>query len=309
MSLRSDPEVFRLVPPGPAALPVVFDSPHSSFDFPPDFAPAASLAALRGTWDAYVDELCQDVPAAGAALLVARFPRAYIDANRAVEDVDPDVLASPWPGPVELSDHSRRGMGLIRRLAGPGVPLYTRRLTVTEVRRRINRYYLPYRQALRAALDEQWRRHGAVWHFNCHSMKSRGAAAGRRRGALRPDLVLGDRHGTTAPAGMTTWVGTFFAGLGYRVAINEPYGGADIVRVHGAPHLRRFSLQIEINRALYMDEVTGERGAGFAQVRRHMAEFSQAMARVVRKEMARALPGGAAPALPRSAPAGGTGRA
>jgi N-formylglutamate deformylase len=271
------------------AMPLVFDSPHSGFEFPSDFNPVASPAEIRTSWDGYVDELYNRVPSAGATLLAARFPRAYIDTNRAGNDVDPELLATPWPEPVELSEHSSRGMGLIRRLALPGVPMYDRRLTVAEVQHRIQHYYAPYRKALDEIIERVWRRHGAVWHFNCHSMKSRGNAMNRDQGAARPDLVISDRDGTTAGPGLADWVAEHFRSRGYRVNVNHPYRGADIVRSVGQPHRRRFSLQIELNRSRYMDEATGERNDRFDHWQSELTEFAHVMVLKVRDDLARGL--------------------
>lgn len=278
---------FVLKTPPPPSSPVVFDSPHSGFAFPADFRPTASRAQIQTTWDAYVDELCAGVVDTGATLLAATFPRAYIDLNRAADDIDPEILASPWPQPTRLSEHSARGMGLIRRFALPAVAMYHRKLTTTDVAHRINEYYLPYRQALRETIDTAWKQHGAVWHFNCHSMKSRGNAMKRDSAATRPDVDIGDRQGTTAPAALTRWVADFFSKHGFSTRINEPYLGADIVRSHGDPARRRYSIQIEINRSLYMHEPTCERNHGFARVRDAMTELARAVADHARSELRR----------------------
>ncbi len=281
---------FRLARPAVPAVPVVFDSPHSGLVYPPDFAPAASRDAIRTTWDAYVDELFSGVTLAGATLLAANFPRAYIDANRAADDIDPALLAEPWPEPVVLSDHARRGMGLIRRYALPGVPMYDRLLGVAEVRTRIADHYLPYRRALAAELDAPHARHGAVRHFNCHSMKSRGNAMNLDAGAARADIVLGDRDGTAAPPAFTAWVAAWFGAEGFRVAINRPYRGADLVRAHGDPARGRYSLQIELNRALYLEEARCVRLEGFGRLQATLARFASAVAVRTRAEIAGALP-------------------
>lgn len=272
---------FVVHAPARREVPLVFDSPHSGLDYPGDFEPVASRAAILSTWDAYVDELWGGVPAAGAWLLSALFPRAYVDANRAANDIDPALLESPWPQPLVCSEYTQRGMGLIRRLALPGVPMYAHRLSLPAVRHRIEHYHRPYRRALRATLDAVWRRHGAVWHFNCHSMKSRRRPRGLVAGG-RPDLVISDRDGTTAAPGVAKWVAAFFVDRGHTVAINRPYRGGDIVRTHGDPARRRHSLQIEINRALYMDESTGARGPRFAELRAELTAFAEAMAEMAR---------------------------
>jgi N-formylglutamate deformylase len=271
---------------GPA-VPVVFDSPHSGSAYPADFAPAASRAEIFTTWDAYVDELFGQVLAVGATLLAANFSRAYIDANRAASDIDPDVLEKLWPEPTNLSEHTRRGMELIRRFALPGVPMYDRKLSVAEVRCRIDHFYTPYRRALAETIEALWRRHGLVWHFNCHSMKSRGNAMNRDQGAARPDFVIGDRDGATAPPAFSSWVAAYFTGLGYGVKINDPYLGADIVRAHGDPVRGRYSVQIEINRALDLDEATCARGTRFRALRDELTGFARAVAARARDEISR----------------------
>ena len=273
---------IAVVLPRGASAPIVFDSPHSGLDWPPDFQPAAPRAAVLSTWDAYVDELWGDAPAHGATLISARFPRAYVDANRAADDIDPALLAAPWPGPLATSDYSSRGMGLIRRYALPEIPMYAQPLAVAEVRHRFAAYYQPYRAALRARLDELYAAHGAVWHVNCHSMKSRGNGMNTDNGALRPDFVVSDRLGRTADPAFTRWVAEYFLGRGFSVKINDPYRGGDLVGTHGDPARHRQSIQIEINRALYMDEAAFVRGPRFAKIRAELTGFVRAAVERIR---------------------------
>lgn len=267
-----------IVEPSSAAVGIVVDSPHSGMSWPDDFTPAASREAILTTWDAFVDELWGDAPAAGAALLAAHFPRAYVDVNRAADDIDPELLTEPWPVPLSPTDFTRRGMGLIRRNALPDVPMYDRKLEPAEVAQRISTYYRPYRDALKARLDALHERFGAVWHINGHSMKSRGNAMNVDNGAARPDFVVSDRHGTTADAAHTAWVAEWFRTRGHWVTVNEPYQGGDLVRSFGAPALGRHSIQVEINRGLYMDEAAFARGARFGDIRALCGEFVRALA-------------------------------
>ena len=264
--------------PSGVAAPVVFDSPHSGFIWPADFTPTAPPDAIRTTWDAHVERLFEGAPTAGATLLAATFPRAYIDLNRAVSDLDPALIDGPWSEPLAPTDYSRRGMGLIRRDALPGVPLYAAALPAAAVRARIDRCYAPYRARLAALLDELHAAHGAVWHVNCHSMKSRGNAMNVDAGSARPDLVISDRRGTTAEAGLTARIVGWFTLRGYRVQANDPYQGGDLVRTFGDPARGRSSVQIEINRALYMDEATTEPHAGFAPLQEDLTAFASALA-------------------------------
>lgn len=253
--------------PAATAAPVVFDSPHSGTVYPPDFRPAVPLQLLRGGEDRFVDELVADAPRHGAVLIEARFARTYIDPNRTLVDLDTDLLDAPWPGPVSPSEHTERGVGLIFRAIGDEVAIYDRRLSVAEVQRRIDLCWRPYHEALDAALEEAYRRWVAVWHVNCHSMTAIGNALSPDPGRKRPDFVLGDRDGTSCEPAFTAFVGETLEEMGYSVAVNDPYQGAELVLRHGRPAQRRHSLQIEINRGLYMDPDTLERTTGFPALR------------------------------------------
>jgi N-formylglutamate deformylase len=267
----------RLSEPSVAPLPVLVDSPHSGLELPADFGTAASLESLRTTWDAFVDELWGDAPTLGATLIAATFPRAYVDVNRREDDIDESLLGEPWPAPLTPTDYTRRGMGLIRREALPGVAMYARKLRVAEVQGRIVRYYRPYRAAVAEGLSALRRGHAQVFYLDAHSMKSRGNAMNVDAGALRPDVVVSDRHGTTADARHTQFVAECFRGQGLTVQVNDPYQGGDLVRSFGAPSDGVHAIQVELNRALYMDEAQFTRGADFARIRAVCAECVRAL--------------------------------
>ena len=259
---------------GAIAAPVLLDSPHSGFDWPADFQPAAPRAAILTSCDLFVDELWSDAPHAGATLLAATFPRAYIDTNRAETDLDPALLDAPWPGPLAPTDYSRRGMGLIRRLALPGIPMETRPLSVAAVALRITHHYRPYRAALATAIETIHARHQVAYHLNLHSMKSRGNEMNVDGGAPRPDVVVSDRLGTTANPAITNWLAQRFRAAGLSVQINDPYRGGDLVGTFGQPARGRHSVQIELNRALYLDEAVGARSPNFNALRATLAALT-----------------------------------
>jgi N-formylglutamate deformylase len=241
--------------------------------WPADFAPAAPREAILTTWDAFVDELWSGAPAAGATLIAAHFPRAYIDANRAEDDIDPELLAELWPRPLAPTDYTKRGLGLIRRNALPGVPMYDRLLTVADVEQRISAHYSPYRDAVRRHLDVLHERFGAAWHINVHSMKSAGNAMNVDAGSTRPDVVVSDRRGTTADPEHTQWIAEWFRARGLSTLVNTPYLGGDLVVSSGAPSSGRHSIQIELSRGLYLNEASFERGPRFAEVRETCSAF------------------------------------
>lgn len=261
-------------PPQGKERPVVFDSPHSGFEWPLDFKPAASREAVRATWDAYVDDLCSGITSAGATLLAARFPRAYVDVNRAESDLDPAQLAEPWGVPLAPSDHCRRGMGLIRRDALPDTPMYDAPLARADVERRLATCYRPYRHELRALLDEVHAAFGVVCHVNMHAVKSRGNRMNLDVGQLRPDIIVSDRLGSTAGSAFTAHVIEWFDAQGFRVQMNDPYRGGDIIGTHGKPLAGRHSVQVAINRALYLNERTYEKKDAFPSMRHTMTMFA-----------------------------------
>lgn len=254
-------------------VPLVFDSPHSGIEYPEDFRHAAPWAILRAAEDTHVDDLYGAAPAHGASLLCALFPRSYIDANRHEGDIDAGLLAEPWPGDLQPGEKSKLGLGLIRRLAQPDVPIYDRKLPVAEVRARLAAYYQPYHAELQSLLEARHRRFGAVWHVNCHSMGSKGSSMSVDNGRERPDFVLGDRDGSTCDRAFTDAVLAWLNGRGYHVTVNDPYKGVELVRRYSDPAKGCHSLQIEVNRRLYMDEKTRERGGGYAKLKADITEL------------------------------------
>jgi N-formylglutamate deformylase len=286
MQPRHLPGVLALHLPAGEHLPLLFDSPHSGTIWPEDFRPAAPEAGVRAAEDSFVHELFGAAPAHGACLLEALFPRAYVDVNRGLEDLDSELLAEPWPGPLAPGEKSALGKGLIWRLCPPGVPVYDRLLTRAEVERRIEDYYRPYHAALAETLDALHARHGEVFHVDCHSMKSVSIAMDAEGpGVARPDIVLGDRDGTSAEESLVALVREALESRGLEVALNHPFKGAEIVRLAGDPAAGRHSLQIEINRRLYMDERTRRPHDGFEQLRAILDGLIAQIAEHLRKRM------------------------
>ena len=275
--------------PSGEEIPLVGDSPHSGVRYPADFGYAMDFAELRSGEDTDVHVLWGALPAAGGTLLAAEFPRSYIDPNRDVEDLDPDMLDGPWPGPLSPGEKTRLGIGLVWREAGRNGrrPIYDRKLSVAEVQARIDRWHAPYQSALRDQIEQAWRRFGAVWHLNLHSMPSN-AYAGLGITTDKPlaDFVLGDRDGTTCDLAFVAMVAESLRRRGFRVAINDPYKGVALISRLGRPAERRHSLQVELHRGLYMDEATRERSAGFEPLRRALGEVVGEIAAYVKDRCA-----------------------
>jgi len=263
-------------------VPLVLDSPHSGEHYPDDFDHAPPRSLVRLAEDTHVGRLYRTATALGATLVEANFPRAYIDANRSLDDLDPAMLDGSWPVPLAVSRKTRQGIGLVWRVARGGAPLYDRKLTVEEVQRRIDHWYRPYHATLEAQIDRLHGTFGAVWHINCHSMPAVGDPNADDPGRARADFVLGDRDGTTCAAEFTAFVAGTIRAMGYAVAINDPYKGVEIVRRHGRPSQQRHSLQIELNRRLYMDEESLEPHAGYPELEENLRRLVEAIAAYTR---------------------------
>ena len=278
------PAALSVRRPAPGALlPIVVDSPHSGTDYPADFGHSAPFELLRRGEDLYVDRLYEHAPDFGATFVAARFPRAYIDPNRLLADIDEALLDAPWPGEVAAGPKTKLGIGLIWRLLGD-VPVYGRKLSVAEVQQRIERCYRPYHAALDDAIEGAYRQHGAVWHLNVHSMPD--DSYERLKLPVKPlaDFVLGDLDGRTAGEPLMALIEGVLRGHGYSVARNDPFKGVEIIARNGRPAERRHSLQIEVKRSCYADVERHLPNEGFVRVQRALDAMLAALAAHVRRE-------------------------
>ena len=247
--------------------PVVLDSPHSGTVYPADFAFTCPKADLRQAEDTHVERLFSDAPSLGAPLVHALFPRSYIDPNRHIGEIDTALLTETWPGEIRPSDKARIGMGLVWRVLDEGTPIYATPLTAQAVQARIAACYAPYHTAVQAALDAAHAEHGKALLVNCHSMPTRSARLTAEYGVDEcADFVLGDRDGSTCSPAITEAASAYLRAQGYQVAVNFPYKGVELVRKHGQPTAGRHALQVEINRKLYMNEITRELNTDVADV-------------------------------------------
>lgn len=261
---------FTVLKPEHTVTPFVFNSPHSGRTYPSTFLSASRLTAvaLRKSEDAYVDLLLAGVVNIGATLMHAHFPRAYLDVNREPYELDPALFAETLPD--YANTHSLRvvgGLGTIARVVNEREEIYRAPLSVSAALERINRLYKPYHAALMSLLEEARSQFGYAVLIDFHSMPSNQGDAGTNQKA---DFVLGDRFGTSCPREMIRLVERFLTGLGYKVALNKPYAGGYITERYGTPNDGMHSLQIEVNRALYMDEDTLALRRDFRNLRKHL---------------------------------------
>ena len=276
-------------PDGVTPIPLVLDSPHSGQHYPADFGFSCDRAQLRMAEDTDIDDLYDFTPALGATLVCAQFPRSYIDPNRRVEDMDTSLIDGRWPHAVDQSPKTKSGIGLIWRSLGDASPIYSRKLSVAEVTQRIGQCHAPYWAAVTSAIDSAHAQHGRVLHINCHSMPAvAGPSSWVKLGTQFADVVLGDRDGSTCLPAFTAMLAAAFRHEGLSVAINDPYKGAELVKRFGRPEENRHSIQVELNRKLYMLEATRERTANYpvlkaalGRVMLKVAQFAAPQARPV----------------------------
>jgi N-formylglutamate amidohydrolase len=272
---QSKPEPpFVLIEPLRRTAPLIFASPHSGRRYPADLLADSRVAliSLRRSEDAFVDELIAGAAAHGATILSATIARTYVDLNRDPSELDPDMFDERPPPSVHLSSaRVQAGLGAIPRVSGDGQAIYRRKLSLGDAERRIAQVYRPYHAMLQNLVAETKEAFGCAVLIDCHSMPS------NSRGAHAPDVVLGDRFGASCHPSVTALAETTLRRLGYRVARNAPFAGGHTTQTYGRPALRVHALQVEINRALYVDERTLEPTNGYARVRADMCRLAEAL--------------------------------
>lgn len=256
---------FYVLRPAQQRVPYVFNSPHSGRHYPANFRATSRLSAhdLRQSEDVAVDALFSGVVEIGAPLLVANFPRAWLDVNREPLELDPKLIEDPLP--AHANSHSMRvsgGLGTVPRLVAERTAIYDGKISLNEVMSRIDGVYRPYHDCLADMMASTISRFGLGVLVDCHSMPSKGPQSDDDE-AVRPDIIIGDRYGTSCNGTITQELLSRFAQKGYRVARNKPYAGGFITTHYGRPSKGLHAVQIEINRALYLDETTLEPNAHF----------------------------------------------
>jgi N-formylglutamate amidohydrolase len=276
---------FEILEPIESHSPVVFNSPHSGRVYPPAFLAAArlDLATLRRSEDSFVDELFAGVVRRGHPLMRAHFPRCYVDVNREPYELDPRMFDGRLPSFANTrSMRVAGGLGTVARVVGEAQEIYHERIPVSEALRRIEGLYKPYHRALRRLMSRIHRDFGAAVLVDCHSMPS---AVGAKDDRPRADIVIGDRYGTSCVGAVADTMEEALRDLGYSVNRNKPYAGGFITEHYGNPASGLHSVQLEVNRALYMDERRFERGASFVQLAADLVTMADRLAAVPLEEL------------------------
>jgi N-formylglutamate amidohydrolase len=276
---------FEIIEPAEWTAPLVFNSPHSGRVYPRTFLAAArlDLQTLRRSEDTFVDELILGVVRAGMPMMRAHFPRCYVDVNREPYELDPRMFDGRLPSFANTrSMRVAGGLGTVARVVGDAQEIYDRRLPVDDALRRIEALYKPYHRALRRLVTRVHRDFGAAILVDCHSMPS---TAGAKDERPRADIVIGDRYGTSCVTHVTDTVEATLRGLGYAVSRNKPYAGGFITEHYGNPAAGFHSLQLEVNRALYMDERRYEPVASFARLAADLVTLAERLAALPVEEL------------------------
>ena len=254
------------------SVPLVVASPHSGSVYPPEFVAQAAvpLAALRRAEDAFVDELFGAAPGLGIPFLAARFPRSYVDANREPYELDPGMFEGPLPRALNhRTTRVAAGLGMIPRVAASGEAIYRGRVPAGEIERRLESCWRPYHLTLSMLVEQTYAQFGGALLIDAHSMPSSASGLGLREHGV--DVVLGDNHGEACAPLLIDVVEQWLTAQGLRVRRNQPYAGGFTTQRYGRPSIGRHTLQIEINRALYMDETRHAKLATFGATQRLMS--------------------------------------
>lgn len=244
-------------------LPLVLASPHSGREYPASFLARTrlTLAQLRRAEDAYVDGLLGEAAATGVPMLAARFGRSWLDLNRAPAELDPAMYVEPFDAHVDqASDRVQAGLGVVPRVAGHGLDIYPTRLRLAEARDRIAAVHAPWHAEIAALTARARARHGYAILLDCHSMPT------PVPGGRAPQIVLGDLFGRSAAPALVDLIARPFVDAGLRVARNAPYAGGYTTAHHGRPEHGIHTVQIEIDRGLYMDPSRLTRHMGFPAI-------------------------------------------
>lgn len=279
LSAITDESSFQVRQPTGFASAFVFASPHSGRHYPPDMGAKASLSAssLGSAEDSGVDKLVDSAPETGIALIVAHVSRTYVDLNRAPSDLDPVLIHDlPETGATRPAGAKvAAGYGVIPRKTGDGQDLYARSLSTAEVSARLKAIHQPYHAALSLLMHEARALHGSAVLIDWHSMPSTiGQGSNSARG---PDVVLGDRHGTSCDVRLTRHIRSLFEEAGWTVALNRPFAGGYTTQTWGHPGENFHAIQIELSRALYLDEATRNPSAANARCRGVIARMARSL--------------------------------
>jgi N-formylglutamate deformylase len=283
--IHAEPGLFLRHEPTAAAVPLLVDVSRSGREYPPHYRTPLPFTTVHDNVSMYLEDLYAATPALGGTLLYCCFPNTWVDVNRSELDMDPAVVDGQWPVALKPTARTLEGLGLIKTRSRYGEPFQERKLAVAEIEERLNSYYRPYHAELKRVVDDLHRRFGVLRQISCHCMSAGGAPTHPDAGKPRADFCISDLHGKTASGEAMDLIVDTLRSYGYSVSVNDPYVGNELIGRHGNPARGIDSIQIEINKKLFIDTATFRKNAGFARLK---ADLDRLLAAVAQDSAARA---------------------
>ena len=265
--IHAEPGLFLRYEPAAAAVPLIVDVSRSGREYPKEYRTPLPFTTVHDNVSMYVEDLYAGAPQVGATLLYCMFPNTWVDVNRDELDMDPAVVDGEWPVALKPTPRTLEGLGLIKSKSRYGELFQERKLAVAEIEERLAKYYRPYHAELKRIIDDLHARFGVVRQISCHCMSAVGAPTHPDAGKPRPDFCIGDLHGRTTSPEFRALVVDTLKGLGYSVSVNEPYVGNVLIGRNSDPAHGIDSVQIEVNKKLFMDTKTFRATAGLAKLK------------------------------------------
>jgi N-formylglutamate amidohydrolase len=276
--IHIEPGLYLRHEPATAPVPLLVDVSRSGREYPPHYRTPLPFTTVHDNVSMYVDELWAGAPSVGGTLLYCMFPNTWIDVNRNESDMDPAVVDGTWPLQLQPTKRTLEGLGLIKTKSRYGEPFQERSLTVAEIEERLDLYYRPYHAELKRIADALHTRFGVLRQISCHCMSALGAPTHPDAGKPRADFCVSDLKGKTASKDAMALVVDTLRGYGYSVSVNEPYIGNELIARHGNPARGIDSIQVEINKSLFMDVKTFRKTARFSQLKADLDRLLRVLA-------------------------------
>ncbi|MCW5604730.1 MAG: N-formylglutamate amidohydrolase [Burkholderiales bacterium] len=276
--IHAEPGLFLRHEPVVTPVPLLIDVSRSGREYPSEYRTPLPFTTVHDNVSMHLEALYAAGPALGATLLYCCFPNTWVDVNRSELDMDPEVVDGHWPVALKPTKRTLEGLGLIKTKSRYGEPFQERKLTVAEIEERLSRYYRPYHAELKRLVDELHRRFGVLRQISCHCMSAVGAPTHPDAGRPRADFCISDLHGKTASKESMELVVETLESYGYTVSVNDPYVGNELIGRHGDPARGIDSIQVEINKKLFMDTKTFRKTAGFGRLKADLDRLLKVLA-------------------------------
>jgi N-formylglutamate deformylase len=276
--VHAQPGLFLRYAPAAAPVPLLVDVSRSGREYPPQYRTPLPFTTVHDNVSMYLEDLYAATPSLGGTLLYCCFPNTWIDVNRSELDMDPAVVDGQWPVPLKPTARTLEGLGLIKTRSRYGEPFQERKLTVPEIEERLDLYYRPYHAELKRIVDALHERFGVLRQISCHCMSAVGAPTHPDAGKPRADFCVSDLHGKTASREAMELVVETLKSYGYSVSINDPYVGNELIARYGNPALGRDSIQVEINKKLFIDTRTFRKTPGYAKLKADLGRLLKTVA-------------------------------